>query len=138
MAWVESVSPSFRARFADSAADDVALALERLERTRDRLAHLLPRTPADVEVVFHPSPLALDLARPVLPLARRLDAPAARRYRVGDAAGGRIDVLAPDSLLARASRVPGSRELLLAAPSALYARLALQERNDGLAAAINP
>ncbi len=131
--WVESVSPSFRARFDAADADDVARALEALERTRDRLAERLDATPADVEVIFHPSAASLDLTRPLLPLTRRRDAPAARRYRVGAAARGRIDVLAPRVLAERASAVPGSRELLDAAPGALYARLALARANPPLA-----
>ena len=85
MTWVESVSPSFRARHDAKARDGVAGALERLKRTRDGLGRVLDATPGDVESVFHPSPIALDLARPRVVLTLRLDAPAARRYRAGDA-----------------------------------------------------
>jgi hypothetical protein len=130
--WVESVSPSFRARFDAADAEDVSRALDTLERRRDALDRLLTRTPGDVEVVFHPSATGLDLARPLLPLTRRRDAPAARRYRAGTASRSRIDVLAPRVLAERASAVPGSRQMLEALPGALYARLALLRVNPAL------
>ena len=138
MAWAESVSPSFRARHETRDTDDVDGLLEGLERLRDRLARVFDDTPADVEVIVHGSPLALDLARPLLPLLRRGDAPAARRYRTGTASAGRIDVLAPRQLAARASRVPGSEELLALTARRLYAQLALQARNPALRAAASP
>ena len=65
------------------------------------------RTPWDVAVVIHPSPLELALAHPWLPLARMFAAPASRRYFAGWFARGEIHVLAPEALEARASRVPG-------------------------------
>jgi hypothetical protein len=133
MAWVESVSPSFRARHESEESEDVERALEALERLRDRLGRVVPRTPGDVEVVFHASEARLDLATPLLPLARRRDAPAARRYRAGAARGRRIDVLSPAALRARASGVPGSRMMLELTPAALYARLALAQLNPALA-----
>jgi hypothetical protein len=132
MAWVESVSPSFRARHESEDSDAVAAALEALERMRDRLAPLLARTPGDVTVVFHPAPGRLDLARPQLVAARRLTAPAARRYLAGWASGGEIHTLAPRELAARATSMPGSRELLARTPPALYARLALSAANPAL------
>lgn len=132
MSWVESVSPSFLARHEEEDATEVAAALERLEATRARLAELFPRAPDDITVVFHAHALQLDLAHPLLPLVRRLDAPAQRRYRVGVAGSERIDVLAPRVLRARASSVPGSRELLLHALDALYTRLVVCACNPGL------
>jgi hypothetical protein len=138
MAWVESVSPSFRARHESRDREDVDTLLEGLERLRDRLTALIGPTPGDVEVVVHGSPLALDLAQPLLPLARRRDAPAARRYRAGTAQDGRIDVLAPRLLKARASRVPGSEEMLARTAARLYARLALEVRNPALVTAAHP
>lgn len=129
MAWVESVSPSFRARHESEDAADVARTLEDLERLRDELHRRFGATPGDVVVVFHRSAAALDLSKPALPLLRRLDAPAARRYRVGAVAVGRLDVLAPPALRDRASAVPGSLEMLLRAPLALYARLAVAHVN---------
>jgi hypothetical protein len=125
VAWVESVSPSFRARHESLDTEEVATLLEELERLRDRLDRLLGATPGDVEVVFHASAVRLELARPGVALARRLDAPAARRYRAGGVRAGRIDTLGPRRLRARASGVAGSRAMMLRVPAALYARLAL-------------
>jgi hypothetical protein len=65
----------------------------------------------------------------MLPLIRRLDAPAARRYRAGMATAGRIDVLAPAVLRSRASAVPGSRQMLERVPDVLYTRLVLATNN---------
>src|SRR3954447_1704730 len=132
MAWVESVSPSFRARHESEDRDEVERVIEDLERLRDRLGEALPRTPGDVEIIFHGTPVALDVAAPLLPLARRLDAPSARRYRAGASRGARIDVLAPRALRRRASEAPGSQPLLDRLPSALYARLAVLQLNRSL------
>lgn len=135
MAWVESVSPSFRARHESADAEDVSRTLEDLERLRDELDRRFAATPGDVSVVFHRSAAALDLSKPALPLLRRLDAPAARRYRVGAVAAGRLDVLAPRVLRERASGGAGgstSLEMLLHAPRALYARLAVAHVNPAL------
>src|SRR3954454_7312399 len=78
MAWVESVSPSFRARHESEDRDEVERVIEDLERLRDRLGEALPRTPGDVEIIFHGTPVALDVAAPLLPLAPP-PPPAARR-----------------------------------------------------------
>lgn len=138
MAWVESVSPSFRARHESGDVDDVAAVLEELERTRDGLGRLLGATPGDVTVVFHGTAAQLDLAKPALPLLRRLDAPAARRYRVGAASTGRIDVLSPRALRDRASGSAGSLEMLLRVPPTLYARLALARANPAFSPPATP
>jgi len=133
MAWVETVSPSFRARHESADADDVARALDSLEATRARLEIVFPRTVADVTVVFHRSAPLLDLAHPLVPLERLLTAPAARRYVGGSTGGARtIHVLAPPALRARASAVPGSREMLERAPDVLYARLVVGLNNRRL------
>jgi hypothetical protein len=132
MTWVESVSPSFRARYESEDADAVERMIEELERFRDRLERLLPRTPGEVEVVVHARPALLDVAAPSLVVARRLDAPAARRYRAGAASGRRIDVLSPHALRERASGAPGSAAMLGRLPQVLYARLALLELHPGL------
>ena len=68
MAWVETVTPSFRARHESADADDVARALDSLEATRARLEIVFPRTAADVTVVFHRSSRA---ARPRAPARAR-------------------------------------------------------------------
>jgi hypothetical protein len=54
-----------------------------------------------------------------------MTAPAARRYLVGWFQHGEIHVLAPRVLADRASNVPGSKEMNLLAPAALYTQLAI-------------
>lgn len=132
MAWDETISASFRARHETRDADDAARVLDSLEQTRTRLDVLFPRTVADVTVVLHSSPLLLDLAHPLVPVERLLTAPAARRYVVGSATATTIHVLAPRTLLRRASNVHGSREMLLRAPDVLYARLVVGLNNRRL------
>ncbi|MDQ6916101.1 MAG: hypothetical protein M3155_09880, partial [Actinomycetota bacterium] len=121
MAWVESTSASFHARHDSEEADDAARVLDQLERARDRLERVFPRTVGDLTVVLHGSGLALSLAQPYLLAARALTAPAGRRYQVGWTGSREIHVLTPRALEARASGAPGSREALLLAPAALYA-----------------
>ncbi|MEA2442464.1 MAG: hypothetical protein QOH76_3888, partial [Thermoleophilaceae bacterium] len=70
MPWTESQSLSFSARHEDSDAGHVADLLDDLEAFRGELAELFERTPGDIEVIVHGSPLALSLAQPWLPLAR--------------------------------------------------------------------
>src|SRR5947209_8385197 len=113
MAWVESQSPSFRARHESDQAEDAAAVLESLELTHERLAALFPRTVADVTVALHRSATLLALTHPLLPATQLLTAPAMRRYIVGWSGPHEIHVLAPQALAARASNVPGSREMLL-------------------------
>src|SRR3954454_7246139 len=107
MAWVESVSPSFRARHESEDRDEVERVIEDLERLRDRLGEALPRPPGDVEILFHGTPGAPDVPRAPLPLAPRRPRPPPppppRRYRAGASRGARIDVLAPRALRRRAS-----------------------------------
>ncbi len=99
--------------------------LELLEGTRERLADAFAQLPGHVAVVVHGGPFQLALAQPYLPVIRRLTAPAARRYLVGWFQHDEIHVLAPRVLEARASNVPGSREMNLLAPAALYTQLAI-------------
>ncbi len=73
-------------------------------------------------MVLHSSLAQLDAAQPWVPLARRLTAPAARRYVVGWAGTRELHVLCPRLLAHRASNVEGSLEMLMLAPSALLAR----------------
>jgi len=94
--------------------------------------------PDEVDVVVHGSPAQLDLAAPYLPLVRRLTAPAARRYLVGWFGTREIHVLAPRVLEARASHVPGSRELNLLAPAALYAHVVIGASNPRLPPPFTP
>ena len=132
MPWVESVSPSFRARFEERDADEAARVLEQLERARDRLARHFARVPGELTVVVHDSGLALSLAQPYLPLARMVTAPAGRRYLAGWFGAGELHVLAPRLLRARASGVPGSRELLALTPTAVYASVVVGANNPEL------
>jgi hypothetical protein len=136
--WVESVSPSFRARFSERDADDAARVVEDLERIRERLTPRFGEAPGDVDVVLHDSEAALSLAQPLLPVLRRAAAPASRRYLAGWYSAHEIHVLAPRLLRARASKVPGSREMLALTPSALYARLAIGRANPGLPPPFRP
>ncbi len=138
MAWVESVSPSFRARHDARDADDAARVLESLEHTREHLDRLFARTVADLTVVLHRSEAQLCFAQPLLPLSRRLTAPAARRYHVGAVGARELHVLAPIALRRRASGVPGSREMLALAPAVLYARRVLAENSSALPPPLRP
>src|SRR5947207_12926287 len=105
MAWVESVSPSFRARHDSAYADDADRVLLSLERTRNRLDQLFPRTVGELTVVLHREPVSLSMSNPTLPLRWLLTAPAARRYVAGWAGREELHVLAPATLEARASTV---------------------------------
>ena len=133
MAWVESASPSFTARHESTHADDADRVLYSLERTREYLAQYFPRTVEGISVVFHPSVASLSIARPLFPLRWVAASPAGRRYIAGCWAGPlELHVLLPDALEARASSVPGSREMLARAVPALYARRVIDENNQDL------
>jgi hypothetical protein len=123
MGWVEASSTSFNARFEDEDEEDVVQLLDQLEGVRERLGSAFGRIPEDVTIVVHPGATQLALAQPVLPLVRRLTAPAARRYLAGWYSEREVHVLAPRLLRDRASSVPGSLDMLLLTPSALYVQL---------------
>src|SRR4051812_49582286 len=122
MAWVDTPSDTFVARHDARDADDAERVLAQLEFARTRLEERFEARPGELEVVLHSSPAQLDAAQPWVPLARRLTAPAARRYVVGWAGARELHVLAPRLLAHRASNVEGSLEMLMLAPSALLAR----------------
>ena len=132
MPWVETTSPHFAARHELVDEDDVASVLELLEDTRERLGAAFGGAPDDVSVIVHGSPLALALAQPYVPVAQQLTAPAARRYLAGWVTAREIHMLAPRRLEARASSVPGSREMALLAPAGLYAQLLVGHHNPRL------
>lgn len=132
MAWVESVSASFRARHESEDTDDAAGVLDQLERARETLGERFGRAPGDLTVILHGSAPALYLAQPYLVAARAMTAPAARRYLVGWFGARELHVLAPRRLEPRASNVPGSRELLALAPAALYASVVVGANNPEL------
>jgi hypothetical protein len=138
MPWVESVSPSFRARHESAHADDADRVLHMLEQTRERLAELFPRTTGELTIVMHRGGLSLSCTNPLLPLARLVTAPAARRYVVGWVGRHELHVLAPAALEARASNVPGSREMLARSAAALYSRRVIAENNRDLPRSITP
>jgi hypothetical protein len=139
MPWVESSSASFRARHDATDAADAGRILRGLEQLRDQLAQLLPRTvDHELTVVMHSSNASLALANPLLPLAWFATAPAARRYIAGWAANEELHVLAPATLLRRASNVPGSREMLDRAAAALYVRRVIAENNRDLGERMTP
>lgn len=125
MAWVETQSLSFAARHEADEADDAEAVLERLEAFRDDLSELFSRTPGDVAVVLHPSPLQLSLAQPWLPLARRIAAPASRRYFAGWFSASEVNVLAPRALDKRASNLRDSHEALALSPEHEYAHVVI-------------
>ncbi|MBA2631300.1 MAG: hypothetical protein H0U84_09825 [Thermoleophilaceae bacterium] len=132
MAWVETHSLSFSARHESSQTAEATEVLDSLERFRDSIAGLFETTPFEVAVVMHPRPLALALAHPWLPLARRVAAPASRRYFAGWFGTKEIHVLAPPALERRASAVAGSREALLLTPHHEYSHLVLAANNPDL------
>jgi hypothetical protein len=125
MAWEQTASETFVARHDTRDADDAVRVLAQLEYARERLERRLDVRIGHFDVVLHGSPAALDAAQPWLPFARRLVAPAARRYVVGWAGEHELHVLAPRVLARRASNVEGSLETLMLAPSALLARRAI-------------
>jgi hypothetical protein len=129
MTWVESVSPSFRARHEQADADDADHVLYSLERTRERLQRVFPRSIPEMTVVLHRGMVGLSLTNPLLPVSWIATAPAARRYVAGWVGGGELHVLAPAALRTRASNVPGSLQMLTLAPAALYARRVITENN---------
>ncbi len=130
---MESSSASFRARHDATAAADAQHILEALEDARARLSRLFPRLPDEVTVVLHEGPAGLVFTNPLLPLVWLGTAAAARRYVVGWDGRREIHMLAPRLLRARASNVPGSREMLEASATCLYARRVILTSNRDLA-----
>ncbi|MGI8903523.1 MAG: hypothetical protein ACR2IP_07675 [Solirubrobacteraceae bacterium] len=138
MTWVETLSPSFRARHDSVDTDDAERVLDSLERTRERLASWFPRTVGELTVVLHRGGASLALSNPLLPLRRLATAAAARRYVAGWAGSAELHVLAPAALRARAANVSGSREMLALTTASLYARRVIAENNPDLVRARAP
>jgi hypothetical protein len=138
VAWEHTSSPPFVARHPSGEREGAQRILATLAAARERVDAVLDVSLDEVTVVIHERELLLVLAHPVLPLVRRLSAPAARRYVAGWAAAGEIHVLAPRLLERRASSVPGSRRLLALVPAALYARLAVGAANARLPPPFTP
>ena len=138
MSWVETASETFVARHEERDAADAEHVLAQLESARARLERLFGASVGELGVVLHGSAAQLDAAEPWLPVARRLVAPAARRYLVGWATDGELHVLAPRLLAQRASNVEGSLEMLMLAPSALLARRIVAAGNPKLPPPFGP
>jgi hypothetical protein len=138
LAWVESVSPSFRARHHVADADDADLLLYALEETRARLERDFPRTPEGMTVVLHGGPFGLGFTNPLLPVVWTIATPANRRYLAGWVGERELHVLAPRALEARASNIEGSPQMLELTPSALYAKRVIVENSPVLANASAP
>jgi hypothetical protein len=138
VAWVESVSPSFRARHESTHADDVDRVLYSLERTRKYLGQHFPHTVDGMSVVFHSGAVSLSISSPMVPLAWVAAAPAARRYVAGWTGRDELHILRPDRLEARGSAVPGSREMLATTASTLYARRVIIENNPDVPLRMTP
>jgi hypothetical protein len=122
VAWVDTASETFVARHDERDGEDAERVLAQLEFARARLEERFDARPGELEVVLHSSVAQLDAAQPWVPVARRLTAPAARRYVVGWAGTRELHMLAPRVLAHRASNVEGSLEMLMLSPSALLAR----------------
>ena len=137
MSWVETTSPSFTARHDSAHADDAEAVLDALEAHRARLRELYSRLPENVTVVLHDSGFQLAMARPFLPVARRLASPAARRYIAGWFAAGEVHVLAPACLPALAGG-PDSLEALMLTPQRVYTMLVAGNDNALLPPPIRP
>src|SRR3954454_10917840 len=138
MAWVDTASETFLARHDERDADDADRVLAQLEFARGRLEERFGSGPGELAVVLHSSLAQLDAAQPWLPLARRLTAPAARRYVVGVAGQRELHVLCPRQLAHRASNVEGSLEMLMLAPSALLARRYVADHHPKLPPPVSP
>jgi len=132
VAWTETTSEHFAARHEDADTPDAEGVLDLLEATRARLARAFAVVPAGVDVILHGSDAQLLAARPGLVFGRLVAAPAARRYVAGAWSKRELHVLAPRRLEERASAVPGSRELVLLTPAALYARLVVGSSSRAL------
>jgi hypothetical protein len=138
MQWVETASGSFRARHDEAELRDARRVLQSLELARTHVERLFPRPVDELTVVLHPSLASLTMTNPALPLVWLLTAPAARRYVAGWAGATEIHVLSPALLRARASAVPGSREMLALSAAALYTRRVILQNNRDLQGVMGP
>ena len=66
MPWVESASPSFRARHDAGDGADVERLLDSLESTRDRLSGLFAHADGGFTLVVHRSSTSLTLSNPLI------------------------------------------------------------------------
>ena len=91
MPWVETSSPPFVVRHASGEHEGARRTLAMLEGASERVDAVLGVELGEVTAILHESELLLALAHPVLPVVRRLTAPAARRYLAGWAAASTVD-----------------------------------------------
>lgn len=138
MSWVETRSGHFTARHDDRDAQDAEEVLALLEQAREELAPLVEPPPGEIAAVIHSGFLGLALSQPIVPFVYAVAAPASRRYLAGWPTRSEIHLLSPRVLAARASNVPGSLEMLLLAPAALYAQLACGRLNPALPPPLRP
>jgi hypothetical protein len=138
VSWVESYSQAFSARHDSSQAREAAGVLDSLELFREELQSVFEEAPAEIAVVLHPRSAALTLAHPWLPLARRVSAPAGRRYFAGWFTETDIHVLSPPALVRRASKVEGSRNALLLSPLHEYAHVVIGANSPELPPPFSP
>jgi hypothetical protein len=137
MGWTETPSLSFTARHEAAQSDAAIAVLESLETYRAKLEDLFPQAPANVTVVLHDSALQLALAQPYFPLARRLTAPAGRRYMAGWFNSKELHTLAPDALR-RLAAGPDSRRALMLTPERTYTMLVVGSNNPLLPPPFRP
>ena len=138
MSWQETATETFVARHDERDAADALQVLRQLEAARERLEKPFGTRLESLDVVLHGSAWQLHAAQPWLPVQRALTAPAGRRYLVGWAGETALHVLAPRLLAQRASNVEGSLEMLMLAPSALFARRLVAESIPGMPPPFGP
>lgn len=138
MVWVESVSPSFRARHHIEHADEAQRLLYDLEHARSRLERRFTRVPDGMTLVLHDGPLGLAFTNPLLPAVWAVAASSSRRYIAGWVGASELHVLSPRALDARASNLEGSKAMLALAPAALYTKRVIVENNPVLVNASPP
>ncbi|MEY2533274.1 MAG: hypothetical protein QOF29_1184 [bacterium] len=138
MTWLETASETFTARHDARDADDAEQVLRSLESARQRLERTFAAGVGELDVVLHGTDAQLDGAAPLLPILRRVTAPAGRRYVVGWAGERELHVLAPRVLARRASNVEGSLEMLMLAPVALLAKRIIADVNPTFVPKLGP
>lgn len=138
MTWLETASDTFTARHDDRDAADAEQVLRTLEHARARLERTFAAGVGELDVVLHSTEAQLDAAAPIVPVLRRVTAPAGRRYVVGWAGERELHVLAPRVLARRASNVEGSLEMLMLAPVALLAKRIVAGVNPALRPKLGP
>ena len=137
MGWTETPSLSFTARHESGEGDAAVAVLEALETHRAKLEQLFPVAPAHITVVLHDSALQLALAQPLFPIARRLTAPAGRRYTAGWFNAKEVHTLAPATLRKTAAG-PDSRQALMLTPERTYTSLVVGTCNPLLPPPFRP